>query len=225
MKKHLIHGLTLLLIMTSCISTHHFNDIVRERYGNNNISVPEIPQKSYISFDINQLQNQSLVTSKKLKNLFIPAIIYWQWDNTIEWKLNPLKYGSYFCRQMTLYADSLNLDKILQNRKIKITIENFPNSFYYTHKGFTLILVVSYLYSDVETIIPDEKELKLTYQITKNDSTEFSNTVYFKLPYKPINNVWKSTKKYTWNFIDQYEENLNTLSKIVVQEIVEDIVR
>ncbi len=221
--RNLLFPITFGLLLTSCISTQKFNEIVLQKYTQDT-TIQEIPKSNYISFNLSKIpENPTLVKSKNLKSIFIPAVIFWQWENTISWELNPRKYGNFFCAELSQYADSINLEYRLDGKKIEIILENIPNRFIYTHKGYTVILIISYLYNDIEAIFPEKQELRLTYKLYSDTTTIKENTIYFEYPDKPLVNVWKSTKKLTWTYIDQYEFYLKKLSQIVTQEISNDL--
>src|SRR5690606_8191402 len=106
------------------------------------------------------------VTSTKLKSKFIPAILYWGWENTIRCELDPIMVGHSFKESFSYYADTLNLREKTQGKKLEIKLEKIPNNFIYTNQGNTAIFIIAYTVNTIEAIIPQEQNLIVSYKLT-----------------------------------------------------------
>ena len=208
--------------LTSCVSTKTYSGYVETKILKL-INQSEI-QSEDIIFDLTKLNTQTnLVESEKVKSFFIPAILYWGWENTIECKVDPFIVGNEFKSCFVKCASAYNLYKELDGQKIEISIEKIPTSFLYTHKGNIIIYIISYSMSDLEAIFPQEQNLVINYKLTKDGQLTKSSQLLATNNDKPITNYWKSTKKFTWLYVDQLFNNLNTLTDDIVKQLVKEI--
>ncbi len=214
--------LTILTItlFTSCIGTKKFTSFVTPKFQETKAN----SSNDNFTFDLAGLENKtSLITSTKVKSQFIPAILYWQWNNTIKCEVNPVIVGQSFQENFLLYADSLKIQEKLQGRKLEMKLENIPNSFVYTHKGNSVILIIVYTVSDLEAIFPQKQDLIVSYKLTQNGSTIKAGKLTASNKDQPIKNVWKSTKKFTWLYIDQFKQNSKSMTKELVEKLMTEI--
>ena len=77
--------------------------------------------------------------------------------------------------------------------------------------------------SDLEAIFPQEQNLVINYKLTKDGQLTKSSQLLATNNDKPITNYWKSTKKFTWLYVDQLFNNLNTLTDDIVKQLVKEI--
>lgn len=219
MKRHILTILTISLL-TSCIGTQKFTGFVEPKFQ----AIQTSSTIDNITFDLTGLESKTVsVTSTKVKSQFIPAILYWQWNNTIKCEINPAIVGQYFQENFLQYSDSLNVQETLQGRKLEMKIEKLPNSFVYTHKGNSVILFIAYTVSDLEAIFPQEQELVVSYKLTHNGSTLKEGTLTAANKDLPMKNVWKSTKKFTWLYIDQFKQNNKTMTKEIIEKLITEL--
>ncbi|MGA9639021.1 hypothetical protein [Flavobacterium sp.] len=219
MKQTILSILTITLL-TSCIGTKKFTGFVEPKFQDKQL----ISTNENIIFDLTGLENTSAsITSTKVKSQFIPAILYWQWNNTIKCEVNPTIVGQSFQENFLRYSDTLKVKEKLQGRKLEMKIEKIPNSFVYTHKGNSVILIIAYTVSDLEAIFPQEQDLVVSYKITENGSTIKEGKLTTSNKDQPIKNVWKSTKKFTWLYVDQFKQNTKIMTKEIVEKLIAEI--
>jgi hypothetical protein len=214
--------LTILTInfLTSCIGTKRFNGFVEPKFQKAQIT----STNENLTFDLSGLENKTnSITSTQIKSQFIPAILYWQWNNTIKCEVNPVIIGQTIREDFLKFADSLKIQEKLQARKLEIKLENVPNSFVYTFKGFTVILIIAYTVNATEAIFPEQQDMVLSYKLTQNDSTIKEGKLTTSNKDQPIKNVWKSTKKFTWIYIDQFKKNNKLMTKKIVEQLLTEL--
>lgn len=117
-------------------------------------------------------------------------------------------------------ADSADLKSKLNGQKIELSILQIPNSFVYTHKEKTIIFIVAYIVSSLEAIYPDNKELKIRYRIVENDENKKTGIITIPNTELPIKNVWKSSKKFTWVYLDKYKKINEKTAKDVFENLI-----
>ena len=214
--------LTTIIVLTSCVSTKTYSGYVEKKLETQKNST-DIQNES-ISFDLSQLELQNnSVESEKVKSFFIPAILYWGWENTIECKISPAIVGQTFKSSFLNCADSLGLFNKLNEQQIEISIEKIPTSFVYTNKGNTMIFIIAYTVSELEAIYPQEQNLVINYKLIKNGQTTKTGKLIATNKDKPIKNIWKSTKKFTWLYIDKFDNNIKVLTNDIVEQLLKQI--
>lgn len=219
MKRQLLFIL-IILLLTSCIGTKKFSGFVEPKFQETKIS----STNEKIIFDMTGLESKtSSVTSTNEKSQFIPAILYWQWNSTIKCEVRPDIVGKLFQEDFLQYADTLNVYEKLLGRKIEIKIENIPNSFVYTHKGNSIILIVAYTVSDLEAIFPQKQDLVVSYKLAQDDSIVKEGKLTIMNKDQPARNLWKSTKNFTWLYVDQFKQNNKIMTKELVERLLTEI--
>lgn len=221
--KKLLLILILILLLTSCLGTKKYNGFVCRKIKSNSY------QQSKKLNDFVQIRTDSLVmpdtlsTCKKLKSLFIPAILYWQWENTIKCDLNPSTPTSILHSFIESYADSVKLKEKLNGQTLELSILKIPSSFIWTYKGHCIIFLVAYTIGELEAIYPLGQYLKVNYRLLKGGQETKTGTLTIKNIDLPIKNTWKSTRKFTWLYIDQYDKNIKNLSKLLIDKLLTEI--
>jgi hypothetical protein len=218
-KQHLIY-LLLIALFSSCISAKRYNTIYVEPKFEENEAV--ILQKSEnFTVDIAGLKDFKRTTiSTKLKSQLIPAILYWQWDRRLQAEVNPQIVGNIFKKNFISLADSLKLEDKLQGHKLELKIEQVPNTFQYIHSGNTAIFLFFYILNDVYEVVPQEVDLMVSYKLSKNGELVKSGTLSAINIDKPVQNNWKSPKKLTWIYIDQFKYHTFELSREIFKQLL-----
>lgn len=208
------------MLLTSCVSTKKFTSFVEPRFIDAKVNT----NSGNFVFDFTNFENTNTpVVSKKLKSQFIPAILYWEWNNTIKCEIDPKIVGQLFQENFLYFADTLKLQDKLQGRKLEIKLEKIPSNFVYTNKGSTIIFIFAYAISTLEAIFPQEQNLMISYKLTEDGKTIKEGKLDVANKDQPLKNVWKSTKKFTWLYIDQFKQNNQTMTKEIVENLLIEI--
>ncbi|MBU6342650.1 MAG: hypothetical protein KGS48_14240 [Bacteroidetes bacterium] len=156
---------------------------------------------------------------KQLKFKFIPAILYWGWNSTIEWELNSNVKNNYLRKSIYAAADSLHVKEWLAGKRLEINLKQVPGKFLYTNKGYTVFLVFSYATGSEESIKPYPINLEYDYLVKENNQVISEGAGVIRNEEQPMMNVWKSTKKFTWLYLDGYQKETECLGWEIVKEI------
>jgi hypothetical protein len=219
MKKHFFI-LFIITLLTSCISTKQFSSYVEPVFQKNQAAT----SAESIAFDFSGLQdNQTPIAMTKLKSQFIPAILFWQWNSTMECEIDPQILGQSFQEDFIQIADSLNLSDKMQGRKLEIKLEEIPNSFIYTNKGRVIILLVAYTMSGLEAIFPEDQNLIITYKLTENEATIKEGKITAITQDKPVKNIWKSAKNFTRVYLNQFKQNNRNMTREIIEKLLTEI--
>ncbi len=210
-----------IMLFSGCISTKKYINYINQKCNQKN---ELINVNDYVEFkDTINKTTDSIVKAEKIKSYFIPAIFYWEWNNTIKCELSGKQTFNTFYYYFQCYADSLNLKDKLNGEKINISFESIPNTFIYTNKGYIVIIIIAYFMGQLEAIFPENSKLIFTYRILNGTKETKSGKIEINNINTPVKNIWKSTKKFTWMYIDQYVNNLKILSKTACKTLMDDI--
>ncbi len=203
MKKQ-ITILVIAVAVSGCISSKRIDGFVHKYYAKNPIKKAENPNWVYNN---SNKSIDSFSTSERTKALFIPAILYWQWHTIVYSDLNDNIVNLRFYHYLNSKSDSLELPELLNGRKIDKFTEA-PDGFFYIHKGFSIILIVAYSVSDLVAIKPIEDPYRLKYVLYDHNQKRIDEgEVSMDNTELPMKNVWKSAKKFTWAYLDEYHKH------------------
>lgn len=205
--------LVVILLSASCVSTKKYSSFVKPKFE----ELKDSENSKNITFDLSKLDSlEGIVKAEKLKSQFIPAILFWQWENNIKCQICPQSVGNMFKSDFIYYSESLGLSDKLGNRNLKIGIEEIPSSFIYINKGYTIIFIVAYTISQLEAIYPDNYDFVIKYEIQENGQENISGDILKINRDVPLQNTWSTTKKFTQNYVLQFENNINEVAKETV---------
>lgn len=220
--KQIISLALIAIAISSCISASKFSGFVQRKY--------EIQQRAvtysgdYLTFNFDSLYKiPSLVASTKVTSQFIPAIFYWKWENTINCELDYSIPSRVFKSALILYADSVNLKEKLNDRKIELFVDEIPSRFVYSDKGTTVFVLVASAGQYQEAIFPVQQSLKVRYRITRQGDEPRMGVITVNTNDVIITNVWKSTKKFTWKYLDGYEKNIQFMTSQFFDRFMDEI--
>lgn len=211
------------VFITSCVSVNRYSKIVKT--GIQEIYKPEEDiQSSKIVVDLKKLESfPDTIASSRVKFQIIPALVYWQWNNTIKCELDPLILGKIYENNFYHQSKTLGLLNKLGEKQLEITIEKVPNSFVYIDKGYSIILLVAYSINALEAIYPESQNLEISYKLIENDKIIKQGQLYTKEENLPLKNNWTTTTELTWLYLDQYKENTVYLTKDIIYQLLVEI--
>ncbi|WP_116107796.1 hypothetical protein [Lewinella sp. IMCC34191] len=161
---------------------------------------------------------------QRIKNSFIPAILYWSWNNTLECSLDPEKQLAYVREGVIQAADSLGLERKLGGEKLSITLSQAPGQFYYVNRMYVVFAIVAYSTMGEESITPVPTDLVASYAVTDgNDrrSAWGSATVFSQE--EPMRNMWKGTRGFTRKFLDAQRAELQRMGRELIIDIDQEL--
>jgi hypothetical protein len=208
---------------TSCVSTNKYSNFVKPKFEEFTNGTKE-ENSNNITVDLSKLEIvEDIVKSEKLKSQFIPAILFWQWQNNIKCQISPQSVGNMFKSNFIYYSETLGLSEKLDNKKLEIKIEEIPSSFVYANKGYTIIFLVAYTISELEAIYPEKQNFVIKYKLQENGQAEISEEIHIVNKDIPIKNIWSTTGKFTRNYVEQFENNIKETAKETVQMLLDKI--
>ncbi len=173
----------------------------------------------FVEFKINK--NIALVNEcKQEKNSFIPALLYWGWNSEIICEFNKETIENQINSSIKERMISLGLNKIFDNKRLIINIDDLPSKFKYQEKGDVYYFIFAYAVSEKRYIAPEKNDFKGSYQILNRD-----NSIYFAKDFLentkllPQSDVYKSSKKLSWQYIDAYNNEIDRLITLLLEDV------
>ncbi len=214
--KRLLFFACLVLLCTNCVSTQKYATFVDQK-----VKPYRTPPEPKEWLQVNAATSQSAANDcKQLKFKFIPAIFYWSWNSTIACELNQDVKANYLRESIYRAADSLHLKDWLAGKTLEINLKQIPGKFLYTNKGYTIFLFVSYVTGNEESIKPYPITLEYDYMVKENKVIDREGAGVIRNGEQPLLNVWKSTKKFTWLYLDAYQKETERMAREMLQEIM-----
>jgi len=212
-----------ILIFTSCLTAKKVDRWVagkykdqpapRTRKGAENISVnTTLPDMG------NSMSSSELKTTR-----FLPLILYWQFENRTTCQLNPQIAVNNFTNIIKTYHVNATLQK-LNGRRLEVTIEKLPRTFVLTDIEHAIWLVYIFAWYKL-AVEPGKEGMLVSYKLYDQTNTvvksgEASTSNMDKgIPIGPF----QSVKRKTWEYLDQYNANISTLSKEIIDSIVAEL--
>jgi hypothetical protein len=213
----------LTILLTGCLGPKKVNKWVAQNYSE--VPPPTKKKSDVISITSGfpSMGDKLSETQKKTSNV-LPLIIYWQYDYKNTCMLNPQIAVNNFTSTVLSYSNR-GLKQKLNGRHIELNIQKIPNSFAIDDKGH-IVWVVLYAFSwDKLTVVPEDKDMIVSYKVFNADNTAYKNgTVTISNTDKGITlGMFQSLKRKTWQYLEQYDGSITSMSKIVVDKIAAEL--
>ena len=220
--RNLILSTSISVLLTGCLTTHGLDKMVEHKISKQLITT-NLLDTSHFVLKTDHLQSFEAPSSSQIQSsFFIPAIVYWGWENTLKCKVN----NHYF---INLFTDILNRkmkeaewkDK-LNDKKLEITIDSLPNQFIYSSKGMMIFLFTAYSYSFSKVIQPENQEFRISYRLLQNSKALKQGSFWTKYtrPEYPRN---QSENQFVEHFLDIQKDFFITESDNLIQQICKDL--
>jgi len=211
--------LIFVFILSSCLGPKALTNSIKANIGKELADVKKIDASNIILKTEALTKMDSLVTVDKNKSYFIPAIVFWAWENSLDCKLNNQIYTNTFIDILNYKIGEFQLSKHLGNKVLEINIEKIPSEFKYLNKGFFYFIVYAYGYSFYEGIQPDGQTLEISYRILE-DNFEVKNKTFKKFYNAPYKDGWAGSTK----LVNKYIQSLNANFENDCNEFVSDVI-
>lgn len=204
------------LALTSCMGTKKYASFVEQRVQAEQTALPQL-EALVVNAPATEHTGHQF---KQLERSFIPALVYWGWNSTISCELDPAMAAASVRRGMYQAADKLNLQDRLAGKQLVVDIRQTPGQFMYVNKGNVIFLVFAHITSGEESITPRPTDLVLHYQLLENGAVVAIGEQQVKNTQEPLRNLWKSSKKFTWLYLDQFELEASRMGEESLKNIL-----
>jgi hypothetical protein len=166
-------------------------------------------------------EKEQASTSQKGRGKFVPAIIYWKSERTIVSTLNTYIPVGLMNSTIIQYANTKSLKQKLNGQKVELTINKFPSVFTFTDRYQLFFFLVFYVQSEHLFIRPQKEDISVSYKILKDSIETKSGTIIIPDADKTVNQkIFQSAKKLTWDYLDEYDTNIRTVSRQIVDKLL-----
>jgi len=210
-------------ILTSCLGPKKIDKWVAKQYEG---SFPTKPQKKSdiitVKSNLSFAGDHISATEKNTGHL-LPLLFYWQWDHKNTCTLNPQIAVNNFTKTVLTYANK-GLKQKLQGQRIELAIDKVPNTFAIDDKGHIIWLIYAFEWH-VVSVQPENKDMVVSYRVFSTDNTEIKKGVITVADTnkKLFLKMYQSLKKRTWQYLDQYDASITSMSKQVIDKLVTEL--
>jgi hypothetical protein len=209
-------------LFTSCLTSKKVDRQIAKQYND----VSEIKKKKQtdhisITSSVAPMGGQISTTETKTSNM-LPLILYWKWDYTNTCTLNPQIPINNFISTVNRYATK-GLDSKLAGENLELSVDKIPNKFQILDKAHLIFFGYAVGWDDVSMKATD-MEMIVSYRVLK-DNVETKKGIIFIPNFddkKPLG-MFKNWKTATSEYLTQFDENVSTMSKLVVDKLVSEL--
>jgi hypothetical protein len=121
---------------------------------------------------------QQITYVRQVKNVLIPAILFWKWNQLYKCELDKKQELEKLCSDIKADCYKYKLDSILPDQKLELSIETIPTSFAYQDKGYAIIYIYGYVYRYSKITFPMLKEnLVISYKLYSKNNLVKEGTI------------------------------------------------
>ncbi len=215
--------IALMVLLSSCVGTKQYARFVAKGIEKTDTTSGTLQTGTTIVTD-SLPKFAPLVQIKKGNNYFIPAILYWGIKETYDCQLNPKLPVAYFCKSFIHCADSLHLSRVLNGRRLELSIKSVPSKFSYSETLDVFIFIFFYFGVDHKAITPKNEDLIIGYKLYNGDVLSNQGTVTVSDTQPPYRgNPNHSTKRATRKYLHEYERNIRKMARQSVVKLIDRI--
>lgn len=217
-----ITAIVFLLLTSGCFTPKKMDGWIEQYEGG---FTTKLKTSDYITIKTPELpKNDSPSVSHKGKSKFIPALIYWRSQITINSSLNPYIPVVNINSTILQYAITKRLREKLNGQKIELTISKVPTDFTFVDNFQMIYFVLYYVHWEKLYISPQKQDLVISYRILKDNAETKKGTITVADPSKARNQKFmQSVKKMTWNYLEEYDNIIKDMSRQFVDKLLLEI--
>ena len=210
------------LIITICLTAKKVDNQVAKQYGE--ISQPKKKKSHeniFITSSLITSDNKISKSETKTSNV-LPFIIYNQWNYKNTCILNPqIPINNFISTVQT--STNKGLREKLSGQKLELTIDKIPNIFAINDKAHLIFFGYAIGWDDV-SIMSEKVNMVVIYKLSKDGLETKKGTITIPYIYdKQRLGMFKSWKKATTEYLEQYDTNITEMSKLFVQKLLMEI--
>ncbi len=212
--------LFLSISFSACVTPERLNRLTEHSLGTKRPNYPN-QFEDYVFVDTNNLPHQhTMADAKKVKHLFIPAIVYWQWEKNIECTIDPQFTIHLFMEEAMKMAEEKELKKRLDGQKLELSFTEIPNKYLYSHKGYTIVFLFAYAVADAEHLFPNQNTFKIKYRLLRDNAESSVGEIILSHNMQSMHNTRSSTGKFTSAFLEAYQLEIKRLGKEFTNKLI-----
>jgi len=209
-------------ILTSCLTAKKVDKQVAKQYADKEQGQRK-KQTDLISITSPLISTDNRISTSETKtSKMLPLLLYWSWDYKNTCTLNPQIPINTFTTTVLNYAGRRLNDKI-KGQKLELVVDKIPNQFAIDDKAHLIFFGYAFGWDNV-SIKAESMDIVVSYSLSK-DNLEVKKGVISIPNFNDKRNLgmFTSWKKATTEYLDQYDQNIATLSKLVVDKLVSEL--
>jgi hypothetical protein len=215
-----IIGLFLMFNLTACLNSRKLDKWVDKKYEDV-LSAPPKKNTDYITVSSGLItDDKKNSTSKRTKSKLLPLVVYWQYDVAYTCTLNAKIAVNNFTNTAIAYAGQKGLKRKLNGRRIELTIDQLPSGFSVVDNGHMIWVIYAFGWDNI-SIQPVHTDMVVSYKIIQDNGETKNGVIIIPDPSKQKDlAMFNSTKRKTWAYLDDYNDNISAMSKKVVDNLM-----
>jgi hypothetical protein len=209
-----------IITFSSCFSAKKMDKWINQQYEG--LPLNKLKNSDEISIKVaNASANDRISSTVRSKTKVIPALLYWHWELANTSTLHHAVPATNLSSGIISYANSKGIKQKLNGRKVELTINKMPVDFSMTDKGNLIYVLVYYIGWENIYIEPSQQDLVVSYKFIKDNREAKAGTITVANRDRPIAlKAFQSTRKMTLNYLEQYEANIKTMGKELVDKLM-----
>lgn len=212
-------SIAFLFSFTSCISSQKVADYSSQYYGD---ALPKEKKMKKAGIEVvNQLpaDMERIAKGSHVDNQLLPLLFYWKIDREKICTLNTKIPAVQVSNAVHQFASRELMDK-LRGRKLELVVEDAPRKFSFRVLDEVIIVVLVPVGWTKVSVKPDGVDLKVRYKLLDGSNVVKEGIVIADNPQKDlVLKKYQSWKKAQTQFLDDYQANLLSMTKDVLEKI------
>ena len=209
-------------MFTSCLTAKKVDKQVAKQYENY-LQPQKKKQNDVISVTSSLAKSDGWISTTEAKTSnILPLLVYWSWDYKNTCTLNPQIPINNFTTTV-LNAANKGLKQKISGQRLELSVDQIPNKFVILDKAHLVFLIYTFGWDNI-SIKAEAMDMVVSYKVFK-DNVETKKGI-MTLPYandKKDLGMFKSWKKATTEYLEQYDANITSMSKLVVDKLVKEL--
>ena len=208
--------------LASCLTSQKVDKQVAKQYSDSP-KMKKRKQENSISVTsaLTSASEQVSTTETKTSNM-LPLLVYWQWNYTNTCTLNPQIPINNFTATVNNYAGK-GLKAKLAGQSLALSVDKIPNQFRILDKAHLIFFGYAIGWDNVSLKSLD-MEMIVSYRVLKDNQETKKGTITIPAfnDKKPLG-MFKSWKKATSEYLSQYDENITSMSRLVMEKLASEL--
>lgn len=211
-----------MVVLTSCLTAKKVDRQVAKQYADKQEGQRK-KQNELISIPTSLIPSDDRLSSSETKtSKLLPLVFYWSWNYTNTCTLNPKVPINNFAATMQSYG-SRKLNEKLKGQKLELIIHKIPNKFAIDDKAHLIFFGYAYGWDNV-SIKGEKMDMVVSYTLLKDNLEIKHGTISIEnFDDKKNIGMFTSWKKATAEYLDQNDQNIVTLTKLVVDKLAAEL--
>lgn len=220
-KNALILAVVCSTLFTSCLTAKKVDKQVAKHYAGRQQPKKKETDIINITTSLAAAGDQISTTETKTSKM-LPLLLYWSWDYKNTCTINPEVPVNTFKSTVMTYSNR-GLKEKIKGQNLQLVIDKIPNKFAFDDKAHVIFFGYAFGWDNV-SIKAENMDMVVSYILSK-DNLEVKKGVISIPNFNDKRNLgmFTSWKTATTEYLDQYDQNIATLTKMVVDQLVKEL--